>query len=103
MESPRRGLALGAFGLAVLVSQPCWAGGSGPDPARVQMHHPAHAKMLLDPRRYGAIDIRVWQLLQRSGPASPRAADGRSAVSILAKMITGRPGRRVTAQAVVAT
>jgi hypothetical protein len=23
--------------------------------------------MLLDPRRYGAIDIRVWQLLQRGG------------------------------------
>jgi hypothetical protein len=23
--------------------------------------------MLLDPRRYGALDIRVWQLLQRSG------------------------------------
>jgi hypothetical protein len=25
---------------------------------------------LLDPRRYGAIDIRVWQLLERSGLVS---------------------------------
>src|SRR5262249_45551853 len=28
--------------------------------------------MLLDPRRYGVIDIRVWQLLHRSGCVSGR-------------------------------
>ncbi len=30
--------------------------------------------MLLDPRRYGAIDIRVWQLLERSGHVSGNRA-----------------------------
>ena len=47
MESPRRGFALCVSALAALLSRPCWAGSSGPDPLQVQMHHPAHGNMVL--------------------------------------------------------